>query len=59
MKRINPSVLITKYGNWGSYEKFPDYDWQYEVANGVTRLGYWDWVSIKLSLAGCVKNRNA
>ena len=23
---------------------FPISDWQYEVANGETRLGYWEWV---------------
>jgi hypothetical protein len=23
-------------------------DWEYEVANGYTRLGYWDWVIEKL-----------
>lgn len=29
---------------WGQSKKFPVKDWQYEVANGDTRHGYWDWV---------------
>ncbi len=31
-------------GLWGSDEKYPVADWQFEVANDDTRLGYWDWV---------------
>jgi hypothetical protein len=29
------------------WEEDPDYpvaDWKYEVANGNTRMGYWEWV---------------
>lgn len=26
------------------YENYPKEDWQYDVANGDTRLGYEDWV---------------
>lgn len=29
----------------GEDSKYPKSDWQYEVSNGDTRLGYWDWVS--------------
>lgn len=29
-------------------ERFPISDWQYEVANGDTRLGYADWLNHKL-----------
>ncbi|WP_289101026.1 hypothetical protein [uncultured Marinobacter sp.] len=33
---------------WGSHELYPVEDWQYEVSNDETRLGYWDWVLIKI-----------
>lgn len=36
---------------WGSDEKSPVSDWQAEVANDDTRLGYWDWVLVKRELA--------
>ena len=29
---------------WGSDPFYPVGDWQYEVANDETRLGYWEWV---------------
>jgi hypothetical protein len=29
---------------WGSYDDFPRCDWQNEVANNYTTLGYLDWV---------------
>jgi hypothetical protein len=35
-------------GPWGEHSRHPARDWQYEVANGDTRLGYWDWVAAKL-----------
>ncbi len=35
---------------WGESPKFPVSDWQYEVANGDTRLGYTDWVENKAVL---------
>ena len=31
-------------GIWGEDERYPVEDWQYEVANGHTRQGYWEWV---------------
>lgn len=34
---------------WGSHPDFPVEDWQYEVANDDTRLGYADWLSSKLT----------
>ena len=36
-------------GYWGSHPRFPTSDWQYEAANGDTRLGYWEWVEKKLA----------
>lgn len=32
---------------WDEDDQFPAEDWQYEVANGDTRRGYWDWVKAK------------
>ena len=29
---------------WDEHAEYPAKDWQYEVGNGDTRLGYWDWV---------------
>ncbi len=34
----------TGMGVWGSDPDYPVADWQYEVANDDTRLGYWEWV---------------
>ena len=31
-------------GTWGKHPDHPVEDWTYEVANGDTRLGYWEWV---------------
>lgn len=30
--------------HWDDHPDYPVKDWQYEVANGDTRLGYKDWV---------------
>ncbi len=32
-------------GYWIEHPKYPASNWQYEVANGDTRLGYWEWAS--------------
>jgi len=32
-------------GVWGEHPAHPVSDWQYEVANGDTRLGYWEWAA--------------
>jgi len=29
---------------WAEHPEHPVSDWQYEVSNGDTRLGYWDWL---------------
>lgn len=31
-------------GYWGTVPNYPVADWQYAVANGDTRHGYWEWV---------------
>lgn len=35
----------TNGGTWGSHRRYSVADWQYEVANNDTRLGYWEWVA--------------
>ena len=30
---------------WGENKKYPRVDWKYEVCNGDTNLGYWEWVN--------------
>jgi hypothetical protein len=29
---------------WGQDDRFPRADWKFEVADGATGLGYWEWV---------------
>ncbi|WP_262030630.1 hypothetical protein [Microvirga sp. Mcv34] len=36
---------------WDDHPDFPSEDWKYEVENGDTRRGYWDWVAAKLEEA--------
>ncbi|SHX04885.1 Uncharacterised protein [Mycobacteroides abscessus subsp. abscessus] len=47
-----PREITKKYGvyfsYWGSDETFPVTDWQEDVSNDDTRLGYWDWVAEKM-----------
>lgn len=43
------NALCDQFGGvWGAHPDHPVEDWQYEVANGDTRLGYWDWVAAQL-----------
>lgn len=41
---LNEYDLIDEFGVWGEHPDWPVEDWQYEVANGDTRSGYWVWV---------------
>ena len=36
--------LIKKYGEWNEHPDYPRSDWTYEVHNGDTSLGYWEYV---------------
>jgi hypothetical protein len=40
--------LISEFGEWGEHPKVPRSDWQYEVGNGDSQRGYWDFVAAKL-----------
>jgi hypothetical protein len=48
---IEPSYesMIEIYGHWGEYPRYPLHEWQYEVSEDYTRLGYWDWCVNKLN----------
>ena len=40
--------LEDRFGYWGEHPDHPVSDWQAEVSNDETRLGYWYWVEDKL-----------
>jgi len=47
---MNPEILdqfIAGHGGYwdGECAEFPREDWEYEVRNGDTRLGYWEWAA--------------
>lgn len=44
--------LKEKYGVWGEHPAYPVSDWQYEVGNDDTRLGYWPWVAHRIESEG-------
>jgi hypothetical protein len=33
---------------WNDVPEYPRSDWRYQVGNGDTNLGYWDWVEHQL-----------
>ena len=37
--------FANKYGGYwqGQHPDYPVEDWQYQVQNGDTRMGYWEW----------------
>lgn len=41
------------YDIWDEYPEYPVEDWHFEVANGDTRRGYWDWVEAKIDEEKC------
>jgi hypothetical protein len=43
--RMAAALNKTRPGDyWDIQEDYPGCDWKYEVDNGDTLLGYWDWV---------------
>ena len=44
------AALVVENGGdlWGVHPKYPKSDWKYEVENGDTMLGYWEWALCKL-----------
>jgi hypothetical protein len=43
--RYDSETLRRRFGNWGNHSRYPHSDWQHEVAENNTRLGYWEWVA--------------
>jgi hypothetical protein len=37
--------LADHHGYWEEHPIYPLEDWRYEVENGDTRLGYWEWIA--------------
>jgi hypothetical protein len=44
--------LVARYGSWGQDDRYPRADWQREVSNGETNLGYWDWLLQQYDIHG-------
>jgi hypothetical protein len=42
---MNQKTVQDIHDVWGENETYPRADWKYQVSNGDTNLGYWDWVS--------------
>lgn len=51
MTSIATAALIADHGYWGQDPNYPRADWKYEVANGDTLSGYWEWVVEKRDTA--------
>ena len=34
---------------WGEHRDHPIEDWRFEIDNGDTRLGYWQWVDARIA----------
>src|SRR3954463_16315784 len=47
-----PQLIAGIDSVWDDHPDYPSEDWKYEVENGDTRCGYWDWVAAKLEEAG-------
>jgi hypothetical protein len=43
-KAIDRAIMQCGGDQWGSCSQYPREDWQLEVENGDTNLGYWEWV---------------
>lgn len=48
---LDVEELMNKYGSRGEHPNHPASDWQAQVANDDTRLGYWDWLVNELATA--------
>jgi len=56
--RLTTGGLVEVYGYWGYHSIYTVADWVYEVDNGDTRQGYWDWVARKIRLQGRPSNKS-
>lgn len=46
-EEIIGDIIDNNGGYWseGGHPDYPVEDWQFEVTNGDTRMGYWEWVA--------------
>ena len=52
-RELSAEQLRNKYGgNWEQHPDYPVEDWQYEVGNDDTRLGYWEWLAHRIEEGG-------
>jgi hypothetical protein len=55
-RTLTPAQLRNKYdkpdGKWGEHPTHAFEDWRYDVDNGDTRIGYWEWVAAQLQVEG-------
>lgn len=59
MTMLDADRLRRQYGSWGSHPEHPIADWQCEVANDETRLGYWEWLENKLVVLSLLQHLEA
>lgn len=45
MTKVIQKLMDENDGYWGEHAQFPLADWQYQIASGDTRQGYWEWVA--------------
>ena len=50
IRTADVAAMVVECGGdlWGTHPQYPRTDWRYEVENGDTMLGYWEWVMCKL-----------
>jgi hypothetical protein len=46
--RTDAEELRQQYSHWGEHDQHKVAEWQREVAESNTRLGYWEWVATLL-----------
>lgn len=46
---INENKPLDGYEYWDEYPDFPVETWAYEALENHTRLGYWDWVIVRIA----------
>lgn len=46
---LTPLMLQERFIGTGEHPDYPLTDWQYEVSNLSTILGYWEWVAVRLA----------
>jgi len=44
LQQFIDDIMEAHGGFWGEHPDYPVEDWQHEVRNDDTRVGYWEWV---------------